>query len=399
MIKKFLFIHLFVLLLFTLSGCWDSRELNEIALASALAFDKEDDTIIVTAQVLNPGELASGQSGASGRVPVSSYQSSGKTVFEAIRKMTTELPRKLYLSHIQYIVFGEELAKEGIGDAIDFLSRDHEMRSDFFVSVSREVEAGEILNILSTLEKNPANKLYLSNQSSARNWGETTQTTIDELLINLMTHQTQTVLSVIIVSGDPNDGNDLSNVEKVQSDAKALYSGMAVFKEDRLIDWLDVYESRGVNLARGEIQSSIITIPCEEEGELAIEIIKGAAKTLVNKKREELEGTNEVNLQGRIGDVQCKTQLDTNKDIKKIEEDTSKVLKEEINRSIEKLQSLESDVIGFGQSYAQKYPQEWEKIKATWGTTFADMPIKINVKVKISNTGTTTNPLHNELEE
>ena len=45
------------------------------------------------------------------------------------------------MSHLRIVVFGEELAREGIAKAIDFLLRDHEIRADFYMLVAREERA------------------------------------------------------------------------------------------------------------------------------------------------------------------------------------------------------------------------------------------------------------------
>ncbi|UUZ86249.1 hypothetical protein LJK88_24275 [Paenibacillus sp. P26] len=46
-----------------LPGCWDRRELNEIGLVTALGIDKAGDQYELTAQFVNPGEIASKEGG------------------------------------------------------------------------------------------------------------------------------------------------------------------------------------------------------------------------------------------------------------------------------------------------------------------------------------------------
>ena len=108
-------IHWTVLLFFTLSvltGCWSKRELNELAICVGLGIDKAEDGYYVTVQIINPGEL-SGKN-RSGRSEVITSRVKGETIFEALRKLSTVSPRKIYMSHLHQVVFGEELAREGI---------------------------------------------------------------------------------------------------------------------------------------------------------------------------------------------------------------------------------------------------------------------------------------------
>lgn len=160
MIRKLLSLLLPILLLTLLTGCWNSRELNSLAIAVALGIDKVGDHYMVSAQVVVPSNIASSKGGDD--VAVTMYKSEGKTVFEALRRMTTVAPRKIYLPHLRVLVLGEELAKEGIAKPLEFLSRDHEPRTDFFIVVAKHLTAENVLKVMTPLEKIPANKMYSS---------------------------------------------------------------------------------------------------------------------------------------------------------------------------------------------------------------------------------------------
>lgn len=95
--------------------------------------------------------------------------------------VTTAAPRKIYLSHMRMVVIGEEVAKDGIGEILAFLSRDHSMRSDFYLVVTRETKAEEALKVPTSIEIIPANKLYSSLEMSEQTWAPTHAVTIDEL--------------------------------------------------------------------------------------------------------------------------------------------------------------------------------------------------------------------------
>src|SRR5699024_3079842 len=115
--------------LFLLTSCWSRREFNELSIAYGLGIDKEDGEYIVSAQVINPEQI-SGQSqqsqGGGSSSPVLLYEERGKTLLHTIRKMSKTSPRKIYVAHLYILVIGEKLAKEGLGDTLDFLYRDEE---------------------------------------------------------------------------------------------------------------------------------------------------------------------------------------------------------------------------------------------------------------------------------
>ena len=72
-------------------------------------------------------------------------QSQGDTIFEAVRNAVPKTAKRLYWSHCEILIFGEELAKEGIEPVMDWFLRDLEPRSTMKLLVSQEASASEVL--------------------------------------------------------------------------------------------------------------------------------------------------------------------------------------------------------------------------------------------------------------
>lgn len=93
--KKRRLIIIMLLMTIVLTGCWNRRELNELAIAVGFGVDKDGEQYRFSVQVVDPGEVAANKGGTSGRTPVTMYHMSAPTIFEALRKMTTVSPRKI----------------------------------------------------------------------------------------------------------------------------------------------------------------------------------------------------------------------------------------------------------------------------------------------------------------
>ncbi|WP_051541185.1 Ger(x)C family spore germination protein [Caldalkalibacillus mannanilyticus] len=141
---------LIIFILLLLTSCWNRRELNELSIASAIGIDALEDQkgYQVSVQILNPSEVVEGMGGGGYDTPVSLYTSTGETIHEAMRKMTKQVPNKVYLAHVRMVFLGEELAKQGIAKPLDFISRYRELRTDFYIAVTREVTAHQVLQLL-----------------------------------------------------------------------------------------------------------------------------------------------------------------------------------------------------------------------------------------------------------
>jgi len=396
--RKTLMIIFFSSLLL-LSGCWNKRELNELSIVLGLGIDKVKEQYLITAQVVNPSEIAS-KKGGSGKAPVVVYQEKGETLFEAVRKITTVAPRKLYFSHLRIVVFGEELAKEGIGEMIDALLRDSEVRNDFFITVSKNSSAADVLKVLTPLEKIPANSLFASLKASAKSWSPTKGVTLDNLVTNMVSDGINPILTGVEISGNVPEGEMNKNVAQTKPKTILKYKGMAIFKQDKLIGWMNERESKAVHYALGKVKSSVGYVKCPQGGKVVIEVVRTKSKLHAKMKSGKPHGFVKVKTQGNVGEVECHgLDLTNPKSISYLEKESEKNLSEIIKSTIQHVQKdYRSDIFGFGEALYRSEPNEWNKYKNDWNQTFSQMPVTIRVDMEIRQTGTINNSPLNKME-
>lgn len=389
---------MFVLLILSLflTGCWDRRELNELGITLAIGIDKVEDEYQVTAQVVVPSEISAKTS--TGRSPVTLFQANGETVYEALRKITKNSPRKIYPGHLRTLVLGEDLAEEGIAESLDFLSRDWELRSDFFVVIAKDMTAGEVLNVTTTIENIPANHMFNTLKTSEVFWAATNGFLLDELIANLTIDGKEAVLTGILVTGEKM-GSSKQNVESITPSAQIKYDELAVFKKDKLVGWLTERQSRGYNGIVNEVQNTVTAISCPDEGKATLEIIQfdSKIKGKINKGKPEVDVN--IKVKGNVGEVECQINLNDQETIVKLEKNTENKMEEIFNMTIETIQKqFKSDIFGFGEAIHRSNPKEWKKIKKQWDEEFPEMTANVKVDVKIVHTGTEGNSFLDEIE-
>ncbi|GHI00423.1 hypothetical protein AM1BK_39650 [Neobacillus kokaensis] len=364
-----------------------------------MGIDKADEQYIVTAQVVNPGEIAA-KDGGGGKVPVVVFQEKGETIFEAIRRITTVSPRKLYFSHLRFLVYGEEVAREGIGETLDSLTRDQELRTDFYITVAKGAKGGDILKVLTALEKIPVNQLYDSLEASLRNWAPTVTVTLDKLITELISDGMNAKLTGITLIGDEEEGEVLDNVQRTIPHTKLKYQDIAVFKGDRLVGWLNEAESKGLNDALGNVKSTIVEVPCPEKGLAGIEIVRTKSKIKTELSKGKPKGFVKFEAEANVGNVQCKTLDLTNpKTIRDLETKTENEIKGAIQAALKVAQDdYQADIFGFGEALHRSNPDYWKKVKNNWKQQhFKDLPVELNIKVKIRRIGTIKNSPINKI--
>ncbi|GAB7388184.1 spore germination protein GerKC [Bacillaceae bacterium] len=393
-------------LLTILTACWNRRELNDLAIAAAIGIDKsENGRYLVSVQIINPGEIATvgdGVGGGGKDTTVSTFSARGETIFQALRKLTLEIPRKVYLSHLRVVVLSEELARtEGIGEVIDFLSRDHEVRTDFFIIVAKGANAREVLAIITPLEKIPAQKMFSSLETSERNYAMASSVTLDQLIRDLVSKGKHPVLTGIHIKGNRESGKTLENLESSHPAGSVVYSGMAAFRKDRLIGWLNEDESKGYNYIRGNVESTVVFIPCpgKKQGNISVEIIRTDAKINGKIKQGKPQAEVEIFLEGNVGEVGCDIKLTQPKTIYELEVMMERKIKTFMEKAVKKAQNdFKTDIFGFGEAIHREYPQEWKRMEQNWDEMFVKLPVDMRVDVKIRRTGTIGESFLNPLQ-
>ncbi len=112
---KIIFWLLFLLLT---TGCWGSRETDEIAYSLAMGFDKgPGEFITITFQIANPRSNADASSNGEGKSQSMLTTSTiARLPIAALTLLNTERTREISLLHNTAYIFSEELARDGIHD-------------------------------------------------------------------------------------------------------------------------------------------------------------------------------------------------------------------------------------------------------------------------------------------
>ena len=394
--KKLLKVFL-MLPMICLSGCWSSIELNELAIVTAMGIDKTEDGYLVTVQVLNSSELAG--DARSGRTEVVTFRKRGATIAEAIRSLSTDVPRRLYVAHLREVVFGEEMARAGIAKPLDVLSRQKELRSDFYMTVAKGATAYDTLNVQTALEKIPANKVFDSLENSEKRWAPTRTVTLDELVSSIVSKGRQAMLTGIYVYGDPEAGSNVTNAQNISPKSGLRLDYLGVFKKDKLVGWLNRNDSKGVSYITDHVKSTAVNIPCEGE---QITVNTTSSKTKIKGKMKNGNPKIDINVtsEGSIGEVECTIDLTKPEKIEELNKRYAKDIKAKIEGSINTLQEkYQSDIFGFGDEIHRTDPKAWKRLEGNWEQEFANLDVNVTVNAKIRNLGTISESFQKEIEE
>ncbi|XEC93941.1 Ger(x)C family spore germination protein [Paenibacillus tarimensis] len=392
------FLSLLILCLLPLSGCWNYREMNDLALALAMGVDKAPgDKYLFSFQVVNAKEIAGEK--ATGIVPVHLYSGSGKTLMEAVRKASQKVPRRINNQHVRLFVIGEALAKKGIVEVFDLIERDPEPRMTTRVLIARNTTAEKVLKIVTALEPIPANAILGKVKVTGRVLGESYEVEIDDVIRGLMSKGGGPVISGIRLVGDAK-GDKVSNVEQTDPPAELRTSGMALFKKGKLAGWVTGNRARGLSWINNKMKSTIINVECEQnKGAIAIEAIRSRAdvKAVLDEARPSFH--IRIRQIGIVAEAMCPVDLNKSAEIRKLEKQWSDLTKRDVKAAVKTAQKLETDVFGFGQTVERANPKAWKEMQKEWGSLFPASKVNVTVESTIRRSGMITKPYLFDLEK
>lgn len=380
---------LLILCLLFFTGCQGKSELTRVGIVVAVAIDKDQETneIIFTSQVIRPGALIKNSTTEEG--PVAIVTSRGSTIFQAIRNTTQIFDRINYYAHTKVIVISEDIAKDGVLSYLDFFVRGKELRGYTQICVAKGAQAREVISIKEGIDNIAA--LYLLDiiKNKEFNNNAITSTLIDYYR-DALKEGIEPKMSVLTLEQVQN-----LQIEKKNTDKTSLVklTGMAVFKEDVLVGYLNEEETRGYNWIKGEVDNAAIVIPSfiEESKLVSVEVDNSKAKIVPNINNEKITFTIEIEADVILTEEQGKKEIIYPKDmldyLDKIKEEVKNQIDNETKKAMEKIQKeYQSDIVGFGVALNKKYPKKWKEISPYWDDMFSAIEYKTEITVNMVGT-------------
>ncbi|WP_342439189.1 Ger(x)C family spore germination protein [Paenibacillus sp. FSL L8-0436] len=402
--SKLLRLLLALLIPLLLSGCWERKELNEIAFVLGMGLDKSESGYKVTMQVVIPSSISSqtaGGAGGGGGVPVVVSSFTVPTIYEADRQYTLISSRTSYKGHIRVLVIGEELARAGIAETLDVLKRSREPRNDYFVMVAKGTTAEEVLKVLTPLDKIAANKLFSSLDKSYKISAKTTAVSLNKFVDDLLYEGINPVLTGVEVDGNTSEGDKMSNLEQSVPKANLQYRSLAVFKKDRMVGWLSDKETIGYNYITDNVVKTSGNVIGDDGRPIVIEAIRTTTKRKMKMVGGEPHIYIHVKAEGNVQEVQSKDNLEAESVIRQLERKSEERIILRMETTVKQIiERYNVDVMGFGQMIYRANPKAWARLQQTKGDNYLkSLPVHYKATMSINRIGITDRSFIDDVKE
>jgi spore germination protein len=368
-----LLLGLFALSFLFLSSCADPSTLEKIGMITTVGYDTTDGEEIQTTILILETDPQSMDS-------TNVISSNALTSKGARIKGSLKSQKKLESGQLRVALYGKEVAEKGFINLVDTLSRDHAISDLTYLAVV-DGKASEILE--KKYEQFSDAGQYVFKEIEQNIKGETIPSpTLHEMLHDYYSVAIDPLLPLI----------------KLENDMITI-TGMAILKDDKMVGKISPIEAfyvklvndhydagnfeltfkngDGTKLMNDQDSSSVIAV--------ALDTIKSKSKIkLVDEQA--LEFDLNISMNARLQEINKKVELKNPKNLEILDEKISQEMKSEIKELIKYFQSVDSDVIGFGEVYRSEVPHS-KLTKKKWRSMYKDIKVNVDIDFQIVRTG------------
>lgn len=390
MIRRIAIIFLIFLIILLSTSCWDKREINELAFVQGIGVDKDKSGMTdLTIQVLKPSNLAglaggASSGGGSGGKPYEVFDSRGADFAKAYSNFNTELSRMLFLQHNEIIFIGEKLAKSGIYDMLDFITRNPEFRRTSNLVIVTGGTLDDLMKLSNGIEKYPYREV-LGMIQNQRNTSSGYVCDINHFIETLETEKKEPIVG---------------KLEIIKKDGKpilARFTGAAAFKNDKMVGFLNEEETKGIMWVTNLMKQGALTLDKGPKGEKV-----HTTFTITNSKTNIIPHVNGNNVafdikiyfESNMIEQEEKYNLTDPIMIEKLQKLQEEIVKRHVEDTFYTLQKkYKVDSIGLGDKLHKEDPKAWKRLKSKWDEIYPNVKINISVKAVIRRSGLTSKPI------
>ncbi|MGM0876392.1 MAG: Ger(x)C family spore germination C-terminal domain-containing protein [Bacillota bacterium] len=232
--------YLTLLILLFCSGCWDMKEINQLAIVNIAGADKDPSTGMITAyyQIINPSGVSIKSGGASGGA-VYTYELKEYSSGRFAEQTTTVMPRLFYTPHVQLYIVSERYAQQGLLDLINFLERDPERRTNVNIVVT-DSPLSTVMNSYTFLERVPGRFVKSMFDLHARSYRNGIMPTRFRDLAKGINYHQPTIIPILHYKSEQ-PASKTDRLENINASTEAMsFEDGAVFLNARMVGRIDL---------------------------------------------------------------------------------------------------------------------------------------------------------------
>lgn len=368
-------IKFLILLLPLLSGCYNYRELNELGITTAVSIDYKDNNFYVIAEVINP--IKQQDASSSNNSPFVNYNSSSSSLQDAFRKVVLESPRQLYAAQLEIIVLSEEVVNNHLEEVLEYFARDPEARTEIKIIVAKTEDSTKAITLQTLLTSLSSSNIINSLDLQSKVLGMAYPVTLNELLNMYIDPYLEVVLPSMTLYGNYEIGDEKENITTSSPKAIVKIDGSTITKDNKILGYLDLEESKILNLINGKLKETIIKMNYYDGY-----IIFEPNRIKVSRELDIKNNIIKINISGysKTKEIQSNINVKDPKEVEKLNKALNMELEKKITDTFNSIrEKYGTDVFGFQELY---YRTNYKYFKENCTNWYENIYPKIKLEVK-----------------
>lgn len=359
-------------LLLLLPGCWNSKDIQNLAYVTAIGLDYEKDKFVIYVQVLNFKNVARTETVEIGKpVPVWIGRGEGRTVTEAFTSLYRTSQLRMFWGHVKVIVAGERVLERGLQEAYDMLNRYREVRYNILLYGTKE-KLTDILAEKSLFNLSPLDTLMFNPRQIFSQRSFLPPIYAYKIIARLRESSHSVPLPSIALQ------NTVWS-EDHKKEPMYVIDGAFYFHGFRTTGWMSEREMQGGKWLMKKLVRAPINIPNDKHPEAGLILEKPKSKITPVFENGKIRYRVRVRLSGFVEELHRNLSED------EIEAQAARVVRDEVRAAFLNGLKVKADVLQLEQTLYRRYPQQWkqhveDKEFSLTEDSLAEVDVKVNIK-------------------
>jgi len=363
-----------------LAGCWDSTEVNDLAIITAAGLDLTEDQQVelsVKIYLISPSDteqsngMSESNGGGNGKSVIRAVR--GKSFAQAASNLQQLLTRQVFWGQAQVFIFGADMAQHGLDELMDYLTRQPTIRERANVFIS-QTSAKEVLALDPPIERSVADAL----REMVRLQTGLGTTVLD--LAQMMSGKSRTAIIPLV---------DILSESEYQQPFPHI-SGAAIVKNGKMIDQVDEKITMGIMWLMDIIKQKALTLEPQQGQHVSVQLLRGHSKLIPSIVNDRWEITAHIEALVEIIENTTERDYSIPDHLEQLEAELEEQVNQDINQALELAQQKwKADVYQFADVFYRAYPKVWDKNKDRWEEIFPQVEVKLDTNIIVKRPGMT----------
>jgi spore germination protein KC len=312
------------------------------------------------------------------------------TLNSAIEQLQGLTNKSVKDSHLEYILIGDETARENLGYFIKHYSRSPSIRLDVDTFITKDMTSEKFIEKALTSEMNINARIdaILKDKTQV---SSLTKRNLKDLLQIFYSNGKTGLLPVLEIVESPikNDNKDKDDSENNENEDDKKYTfgfyGLGIIKDGKLVDYIEKDLVRSYIILTKNLQSGDIKIT-DEKGYLSTFTVKSSNNKIsfeCDNDGKPVKAVFDINIDVNFDETFAREKILTDENIPVLNNLQNEVIKSEIEKIIAKSKETGADFLRLGETFAIQHPYKPHRIKDDWNNVFQDLEYDIRVSTVI----------------